>query len=530
MAETMARTLWPGEDPVGKRIEDSDPARAKWLQVVGVVNDVESTIDFVQPPSSRFQVYIPLEQTPSGFVHWLNLAIRSDAPGPTLTAALRAAMLSIDPDQPISAVISAPEGIEQIMRGFTLTADLLTVFSLIGLALSAVGIYGVIANLVAQRTAEIGIRMALGAQARDVLWLVLGQGVRLSIAGSAIGLACAWGLNQLLHSLLPAIPGGDPLALAVLVALLTSVALFACWLPARRATRQPHHRAALSGSARAGQRGHFPHEIRISPAPEEPGLHGGRPADPRPGDRRQHDDLHPDERAALPPPVDPRAGPPRGDLRHHAPEPDRDAVAGKCPGRAQTGHVLRAGRALVLPGLQHGAAGGAREPRERSLGWRQLLCRPRGAASPREDPRSLGRGTGPLRRGRRQRAILEGEPGRRPERGRQNRAHRRQASHRRGGHAQRRPGLHVVRPGRRLAARRVRRGWLADPQQRLAQCDRKAEVRRGRGPGAVRDGHDRSARSARLPRRQRPARHPRRPLQDRTSGRRGDRSHGSSWR
>jgi hypothetical protein len=234
--ETMARTLWPGEDPVGKRIEDSDPARAKWLQVVGVVNDVESTIDFVQPPSSRFQVYIPLEQTPNGFVHWLNLAIRSDAPGPTLTAALRAAMLSIDPDQPISAVVSAPEGIEQIMRGFTLTADLLTVFSLIGLALSAVGIYGVIANLVAQRTAEIGIRMALGAQARDVLWLVLGQGVRLSIAGSVIGLACAWALNRLLHSLLPAIPGGDPLALAVLVALLTSVALFACWLPARRAT------------------------------------------------------------------------------------------------------------------------------------------------------------------------------------------------------------------------------------------------------------------------------------------------------
>jgi predicted permease len=231
-----ARTLWPGRDPIGMRIEDADPAQAKWLQVVGVANDVESTIDFVRPPSSRFQVYLPLAQTPSGFVHWLNLAIRSDAPGPTLTAALRAAMMGIDADEPISAVISAPEGIEQLMRGFILTADMLTVFSLIGLALSAVGIYGVIANLVAQRTAEIGIRMALGAQARDVLWLVLGQGVRLSIAGSVIGLACAWGLNQLLHSLLPAIPGSDPLALAVLVALLTAVALFACWLPARRAT------------------------------------------------------------------------------------------------------------------------------------------------------------------------------------------------------------------------------------------------------------------------------------------------------
>ena len=235
--ETMARTLWPGENPLGKRIEDADPARAGWLEIVGVVNDVESAVDFVQAPTTRFQVYVPLAQTQSIYVHWLNVAIRSDAPGPTLTAALRAEMLSIDPDQPISAVITAPEGIEELMSGFNLVAGLLTVFSLIGLVLSAVGIYGVIANLVAQRTSEIGIRMALGAQSQDVLWLVLGQGVRLSVAGCAIGLACAWGINQLLRSLVPAIPGGDPVALVAVALLLAAIALFACWLPARKATK-----------------------------------------------------------------------------------------------------------------------------------------------------------------------------------------------------------------------------------------------------------------------------------------------------
>ena len=121
--------------------------------------------------------------------------------------------------------------------GLSLTGQILGVFALIGLGLAAVGIYGVIANLVAQRTSEIGIRMALGAQAHDVLWLVLGQGVRLACIGTAIGLVCSWGLVRLLIAIIPAIPGGDPASVAAVAALLVAVALFACWLPARRATR-----------------------------------------------------------------------------------------------------------------------------------------------------------------------------------------------------------------------------------------------------------------------------------------------------
>ena len=235
--ETMASRLWPGGDPLGKRIGDPDPAHPDWLEIVGVVNDVHSTIEIVRRPATPFQVYRPLVQTPSQFVHWFNVAVRSTVPEATVGSALRAAVQQIDPDQPVYAIVSAPESMKQMTEGLSLTGQILGVFALIGLGLAAVGIYGVIANLVAQRTSEIGIRMALGAQAHDVLWLVLGQGVRLACIGTAIGLVCSWGLVRLLIAIIPAIPGGDPASVAAVAALLVAVALFACWLPARRATR-----------------------------------------------------------------------------------------------------------------------------------------------------------------------------------------------------------------------------------------------------------------------------------------------------
>ncbi len=235
--DTLARDLWPGENPVGKRIADAGAKTPTWLEIVGVVSDMHSTLELVRAPDTQFQVHLPLAQTPNQYAHWFNLAIRSSAPPQTVAAAIRAAVQQIDPDQPVYDILSARESMRQVTGGFGMTGKMLGIFALVGLALSAVGIFGVIANLVAQRTSEIGIRMALGAQAQDVLWLVLGQGVRLAAAGTAIGLACSWGLIRLLNSILPALPGADPLTIGCVAALLGAVALLASWLPARRATR-----------------------------------------------------------------------------------------------------------------------------------------------------------------------------------------------------------------------------------------------------------------------------------------------------
>jgi len=235
--DAMARALFPGEDPVGKRIADASAKSPSWLEIVGVASDVHPALDLVRAPDTAFQVHLPLAQTPSQYAHWFNLVIRSSAPGPTVAAALRAAVQQIDPDQPVYDILTARESMDHLTGSFGLTGRMLGSFAFVGLVLSGVGIFGVIANLVAQRTQEIGIRMALGAQAGDVLWLVLGQGVRLAAAGTAIGAACAWGLVRLLDSILPSMHGGDPLTVGCVAALLAAVALFACWLPARRATR-----------------------------------------------------------------------------------------------------------------------------------------------------------------------------------------------------------------------------------------------------------------------------------------------------
>jgi len=234
--EAMARGLFPGEDPIGKRIAGADTASPDWMVIVGVVSDSHATLELVRRPDTLFVTYLPLAQTPTSYVHWINLAIRSSAPGATVAAALRAAVQQIDPDQPVYGIATAAESMEEITSGLSLTSQMLGAFAFVGLVLSAVGIYGVIANLVAQRTAEIGIRMALGAPSADIVWLVLGQGVRLAAAGTAIGLAFAWALVRLLDAVLPSIPGGDPAAVACVAAMLAAVALLASWLPARRAT------------------------------------------------------------------------------------------------------------------------------------------------------------------------------------------------------------------------------------------------------------------------------------------------------
>jgi len=235
--ESMAKALWPGEDPIGMRIGEVDAANPDWRTVVGVVSDVRPLVDIYRPSDTPFQTYRPLGQVPAHTAHYLSLSVRSTAPASVVGKALRSAVAGIDPDQPVYALYTAPESIKNFTAGLNLVSQILSAFALLGLALSAVGIYGVIANLVAQRTPEIGIRMALGAQAREIVWMVLRQGMVLALVGTALGLACAVGMERLLNSIPPAIPGGGMAALGVVTLVLVAVALLSCYIPARRATR-----------------------------------------------------------------------------------------------------------------------------------------------------------------------------------------------------------------------------------------------------------------------------------------------------
>ena len=148
---------------------------------------------------------------------------------------MRRAVAEIDPDQPVNELDGARKIVDQNLANFGLVGTLLGAFAVLGLVLAAVGTYGVISSFVAQRTGEIAIRMALGAQKRDVLWLVFGRGLRLLLAGALLELGGALATARLLAAAIPELPARDPMAIAAITIVLMAVALIACWLPARRA-------------------------------------------------------------------------------------------------------------------------------------------------------------------------------------------------------------------------------------------------------------------------------------------------------
>ncbi len=230
--ERLAREYWPNASPLGKRIrfgppEDNEP----WHTVVGVVGAVRHARLDVETEKS---VYLPHLQIP---VNGLSLVVRAAAKPESLAGAVRSKVREIDPDLPVMRVMTMENVVAQSVWQPRLYAILFGVFAVIALLLATVGIYGVMSYTVTTRTREFGLRMALGAHSGHLLRLILGQGMRLAFLGVVVGLLGAFALTRLLKNLLFEVTATDPLTFAVITALLTLVALAACWLPARRATR-----------------------------------------------------------------------------------------------------------------------------------------------------------------------------------------------------------------------------------------------------------------------------------------------------
>ena len=179
-------------------------------------------------------MYVPEAQAPSDA---MNLVVRAASDPQALASAMREAVSSLDRGETLSAVRSLDDVVQGSIAQPRFSAQLLGLFAVLALLLAAVGLYGLIAHSVSQRTQEIGIRLSLGAQRRDVLRLILGEGISLALAGSVIGLMAALGLTRLLASLLYTVTPTDPVTFAAVGVSLIGVALFACYIPARRATK-----------------------------------------------------------------------------------------------------------------------------------------------------------------------------------------------------------------------------------------------------------------------------------------------------
>jgi putative ABC transport system permease protein len=235
--DEFVRRYWPHQNPIGKRFTFGPPAGAadtslrEWIEIVGVVGHTKHEGLAAEP---RIQYYLPYRQ--EGRPN-LTVAARTSGDPQRYINAMRSVVRSVDPNQPISMVRTMDELLEQSVGQRKLSMLLLSLFSGIALLLASVGIYGVMSYSVAQRAREIGVRIALGAERRDVLRMVLRQGMRLALAGVGIGLVAALVLTRVIASQLYEVRATDPATFVLVAGLLTAVALAANLIPALRATR-----------------------------------------------------------------------------------------------------------------------------------------------------------------------------------------------------------------------------------------------------------------------------------------------------
>ena len=230
--ESFARRFFPGEDPLGKRInEDGSRNEHGFAVIVGVVGGVKHTDVKTEP---RPTMYVPAEQSP-----WetMTLVVRSSGDPTALAAALRDEVAAVDKDQPLSEIDIMEQLFAKAVAPQRFNLMLVGIFAALALTLATVGVYGVIAYSVTQRAQEMGVRLALGANSRDILRLVIGQAMRVSLLGVGLGLVAAVGLTRVMSSLLFEVSSTDPVVFVGLAVVLIAVTLVASYIPARRATK-----------------------------------------------------------------------------------------------------------------------------------------------------------------------------------------------------------------------------------------------------------------------------------------------------
>jgi putative ABC transport system permease protein len=227
----LVRKYWPGEDPIGKRLRFDDDPATPWSTIVGVAGDVRQLGLHVDPPPI---LYMPYQQFALPFT---NVSIRSDAPTGTIASLVRAELAAIDPDLPPGPAFALQDLLDRSMAQPRFQTLLLGAFALVALVLAAVGVYGLISHSVAQRTREIGIRVALGAQPTHVLGQIMREGVTLALVGIGLGLFGALAATRAISTFLFDVRSSDPLTFAVVAAILLAVACIASYVPSRRALR-----------------------------------------------------------------------------------------------------------------------------------------------------------------------------------------------------------------------------------------------------------------------------------------------------
>jgi putative ABC transport system permease protein len=233
ISESLARSKFQDQDPLGQRLR-MGANDGSWSTIVGVVGDVKQTSLTVSQTNA---VYMTTEQWRLFVDRALWLVVRASGEPAELAPAIRQAIWSVDKDQPIVRVATMDQRLASSAAERRFALILFEAFGFVAVVLVAVGLYGVLSASVTERTREIGVRLALGAQRRDVLYLILRQGLMLTLTGVGLGLLASWAVTRLLTTLLYGVSATDPLVFGSVGSLLTVVALLACYVPARRAMK-----------------------------------------------------------------------------------------------------------------------------------------------------------------------------------------------------------------------------------------------------------------------------------------------------